>query len=91
MLRELEGIEGDGRRARYVSELVALGPHGEELRGTGTLSGRIAHEPSGGEGFGFDPVFVPDGETQTVAELGERMEGGAFPPRRTPLAPYTLR
>jgi XTP/dITP diphosphohydrolase len=70
MLRELEGIEGDGRRARYVSELVALGPRGEELRGTGTLSGRIAHEPSGAEGFGFDPVFVPDGETKAVAELG---------------------
>jgi XTP/dITP diphosphohydrolase len=70
MLRELEGIEGEGRRARYVSELVALGPQGEELRGTGTLSGRIAHEPSGAEGFGFDPVFVPDGETQAVAELG---------------------
>jgi XTP/dITP diphosphohydrolase len=70
MLRELEGIDGDGRRARYVSELVALGPQGEELRATGTLSGRIAHEPSGAEGFGFDPVFVPDGETQTVAQLG---------------------
>ena len=70
MLRELEGIEEDGRRARYVSELVALGPQGEELRGTGTLSGRIAHEPSGAEGFGFDPVFVPDGETKAVAELG---------------------
>ena len=70
MLRQLEGIEGAGRRARYVSELVALGPEGEELRGTGTLSGRIAPEPSGAEGFGFDPVFVPDGETKAVAELG---------------------
>lgn len=70
MLRQLEGIEGSGRRARYVSELVALGPEGEELRGTGTLSGRIAPEPSGAEGFGFDPVFVPDGETKAVAELG---------------------
>jgi XTP/dITP diphosphohydrolase len=70
MLRELEAVEGDGRRARYVCELVALGPDGEELRGTGTLSGRIAKEAAGSEGFGFDPVFVPDGETQTVAELG---------------------
>jgi XTP/dITP diphosphohydrolase len=70
MLRELAGIEGDGRRARYVCELVALGPAGEELRGTGTLEGRIATEPSGREGFGFDPVFIPDGEEQPVAELG---------------------
>jgi XTP/dITP diphosphohydrolase len=70
LLRELEGIQGDGRRARYVCELVALSPDGEELRGTGTLSGTIAHEPRGSKGFGYDPIFVPDGETRTVAELG---------------------
>lgn len=70
MLQQLEGVAGDGRRARYVSELVALGPAGEQLRGTGTLSGRIATAPGGAEGFGFDPVFVPDGEERTVAELG---------------------
>ena len=69
MLRALDGI--DDRRARYVSELVAISPDGEELRGTGTLSGRIAESASGAEGFGFDPVFIPDGETRTVAELGD--------------------
>jgi XTP/dITP diphosphohydrolase len=71
MLHELDGIEGDGRRARYVSELVALAPDWREFRGTGTLSGRIVHEPHGTEGFGFDPIFVPDGEERTVAELGD--------------------
>jgi len=70
MLRQLEGVEGEDRSARYVSELVALGPDGEELRGTGTLTGRISAQPSGAEGFGFDPVFIPDGEDKTVAELG---------------------
>ena len=70
LVRELKGIGGDGRRARYVCELVALSPSGDEVRGTGTLSGRIASAPSGSEGFGFDPVFVPDGEEKTVAELG---------------------
>jgi XTP/dITP diphosphohydrolase len=72
MLQALGGVDGDGRRARYVSELVAIGPGGEELRGSGTLSGRIAHAASGTEGFGFDPVFVPDGEQRTVAELGDQ-------------------
>ena len=71
MLHALADIAGDGRRARYVSELVALAPNGEELRGTGTLSGRIAANASGAEGFGFDPIFVPDGEHRTVAELGD--------------------
>ena len=72
LLAELEGVGGEGRRARYVCELVCLSPDGEEFRGTGTLAGSIAHEPRGSEGFGYDPVFVPDGETRTVAELGNR-------------------
>ncbi len=59
------------RAARYVSELVLLAPDGTECRGTGTLDGRIAHEPSGTGGFGYDPVFVPAGEERTVAELGD--------------------
>jgi XTP/dITP diphosphohydrolase len=71
MLRELDGMEGEARRARYVCELVALGPDGRALRGTGTLPGRIATAPAGSAGFGFDPVFIPDGEHRTVAELGD--------------------
>lgn len=71
LLEELSGVEAGNRRARYVCELVALSPSGEELRGTGTLEGRIADEPRGTEGFGFDPVFVPEGEERTVAELGD--------------------
>ena len=68
LLGELSGTTD--RRARYVCELVALGPDGEELRATGTLAGEIAPEPRGSEGFGYDPVFVPTGEKATVAELG---------------------
>jgi XTP/dITP diphosphohydrolase len=70
LLAELAGVKGDGRRARYVSELVALSPEGAEIRGTGTLAGTIAAEPRGAEGFGYDPVFIPEGERRTVAELG---------------------
>jgi XTP/dITP diphosphohydrolase len=71
LLAELEGVEGAGRRARYVCELVAFLPGEREVRGTGTLTGRIVDEPRGTGGFGFDPIFVPDGETATVAELGD--------------------
>ncbi len=71
LLEELRGVEGDGRRARYVCELVCLMPDGAELRGTGTVAGRIGHEPRGTEGFGYDPIFVPEGEDRTVAELGD--------------------
>jgi XTP/dITP diphosphohydrolase len=68
MLDALRGVED--RRARYVAELVALSPEGEEVRGTGILEGTIVDEPRGSEGFGYDPIFVPDGEERTVAELG---------------------
>jgi XTP/dITP diphosphohydrolase len=71
LLAELRGVVGEGRRGRYVCELVALSPALEELRGRGTLEGRIAEEPRGSEGFGYDPIFVPDGDTLTVAELGD--------------------
>jgi XTP/dITP diphosphohydrolase len=69
LLGELDGAAD--RRARYVSELVVISPEGEEVRGTGILPGRIAPEPRGSGGFGYDPVFVPDGEERTVAELGD--------------------
>jgi XTP/dITP diphosphohydrolase len=68
LLDQLGGVED--RRARYLSELVIVSPAGEELRGTGTLEGSIATERRGTEGFGFDPIFIPDGEERTVAELG---------------------
>jgi XTP/dITP diphosphohydrolase len=68
LLVELDGV--DDRRARYVCELVALGPEGVERRGTGILEGSISSERRGDEGFGYDPIFVPTGEQRTVAELG---------------------
>jgi XTP/dITP diphosphohydrolase len=69
LLGELDGLAD--RRARYVSELVAIAPGREHYRGTGRLDGRIALEARGSGGFGYDPVFVPDGEERTVGELGD--------------------
>ena len=70
--RMLEALAvDDDRRARYVCVMVAIGPDGEEVVAEGALEGAIAPKASGTEGFGFDPVFVPDGETETVAVLGD--------------------
>jgi XTP/dITP diphosphohydrolase len=68
LLRELEGV--DDRRARYVCTIVAVGADGREVVARGTLAGTVAWEQRGSEGFGYDPIFTPDGEEQTVAELG---------------------
>jgi XTP/dITP diphosphohydrolase len=70
--RMLAALSGeDERRARYVCVMVAIGPDDREVVATGALEGRIAREASGSQGFGFDPVFVPEGESQTVAVLGD--------------------
>jgi XTP/dITP diphosphohydrolase len=59
----------DDRRVRYVAELVAIAPDGAELHARGELTGTLAETPRGSGGFGYDPAFVPDGETRTVAEM----------------------
>ena len=51
--------------------MVAIAPDGREVVADGTLDGSIADGARGDEGFGYDPIFVPDGEARTVAELGD--------------------
>jgi XTP/dITP diphosphohydrolase len=68
----VERVAGEpNRRARMVSTIVAVSPDGHEVVATGVLQGEVAREKRGTAGFGYDPVFIPDGQTQTVAELGD--------------------
>jgi XTP/dITP diphosphohydrolase len=67
----LERLEGErDRRARMVTEIVALSPGLDLFHGRGVLEGVITSERRGDAGFGYDPIFVPEGEERTVAELG---------------------
>ena len=69
LLREMEGKTD--RAARFRCTMV-LAQGGEELAHfTGAVEGRIIGEPRGTEGFGYGPLFVPDGHKHTFAELGE--------------------
>jgi XTP/dITP diphosphohydrolase len=62
----------DGRRtASFYCVLFVLGPAGEEHAFEGRCTGRLIREPRGPAGFGYDPIFVPDGYTETYAELGD--------------------
>ncbi len=59
-------------RARYVCAILAVAPDGTEIAAEGRLEGAIVTgPPRGDQGFGYDPIFVPEGETRTVAELGD--------------------
>lgn len=65
----------DARRgAKFYCVLVAIGPAGDEHVFDGACVGRMLREPRGGAGFGYDPLFVPDGYTQSYAELGDAVK-----------------
>ena len=67
LLRELE--EKESRRARFVTVLALCRPGEEPLTIKGTCEGVIIDKLLGTNGFGYDPLFVPDGYTETFAEL----------------------
>ena len=67
LLKELDGVEN--RRARFVCA-IAIAFNGEVLEVfEGEVKGTITLEPRGKDGFGYDPVFLPDGYDKTFAEL----------------------
>lgn len=56
------------RKARFVT-VISLLMDGKEYLFEGTINGQIAHRPSGKKGFGYDPIFIPDGYAITFADL----------------------
>jgi XTP/dITP diphosphohydrolase len=70
LLDELADVPPVARTARFRTVLVALFPHGGEVVAEGWVDGLIADAPRGTNGFGYDPVFVPDGgDGRTFAEM----------------------
>jgi XTP/dITP diphosphohydrolase len=70
LLKMLQIRSVANRNARFVCTMIAISPSAEEFIFTGELKGQIAKIPQGQMGFGYDPVFVPEGESKTLAELG---------------------
>ena len=71
LLQELANVPDARRTARFRCAIAVVDANGELLaEADGACEGRIAHEPRGSHGFGYDPIFVPDGYGQTMAELG---------------------
>jgi XTP/dITP diphosphohydrolase len=78
LLGELDGFAGPlPRRARFVCALVAVTPRMQEYDATGYWWGAIAEAPCGEGGFGYDPVFVPEGSDLTVAEWPQEQKDQA--------------
>jgi XTP/dITP diphosphohydrolase len=75
LLKNLEASNDSRRRARFVCVIAVFHPSGNELNlFRGHCEGRIAHAPRGTSGFGYDPVFIPDGYRQTFGELPSELK-----------------
>jgi XTP/dITP diphosphohydrolase len=68
------------RMAWFVSALCVAWPDGHTERFIGTVSGTITWPPRGKQGFGYDPIFLPDGQLRTFGEMSSE-EKHALPPR----------
>jgi XTP/dITP diphosphohydrolase len=71
LIDRVRSVPLEARTARYRCVAVCAWPEGRVVWAEGTCEGRLILEPRGSGGFGYDPIFVPDGETRTMAELTE--------------------
>lgn len=65
----LEGISEEERTARFIAAIAVVFPDGEETTCRGSIEGRICLDEKGDNGFGYDPMFIPDGYSITFAEM----------------------
>ncbi len=70
LLENMKSFEDEERVAFFISHIVVFSPLGEEYSVQGKTEGSIACKPKGDKGFGYDPVFIPRGETKSFAQLG---------------------
>ena len=68
-LSELKGVPDSKRNARFVCCMALAFPDGTVKTFFGYAEGRICREPHGKKGFGYDPVFLPEGHNRTFAEM----------------------
>jgi XTP/dITP diphosphohydrolase len=69
ILEELAGVESESRGAQFVCGIAVRGPNGETQYYEGCVRGRIASDIQGENGFGYDPIFIPDGYSDTLGVL----------------------
>ncbi|MFC1476424.1 XTP/dITP diphosphatase [Fibrobacterota bacterium] len=76
LLKKLNGASVQERTARFRCVMVLKGPDYTERIVSGTCRGSIALESRGSEGFGYDPIFIPDGFSNTFAEMEPSVKNG---------------
>lgn len=61
-------------KAKFFCSMTLFWPNGENFSSTGIIEGRISKSKKGDKGFGYDPIFIPDGYTQTFGELNPEIK-----------------
>lgn len=74
LVEVMRDVPDERRGAHFMCVLFVITAAGEELIFEGVCGGSLRREPRGSAGFGYDPLFVPDGFAQTYAELGEAVK-----------------
>lgn len=69
IIKRLEGVEEEKRTARFVCAVAAVFPDGREVVKRGTVEGIIGYEAKGENGFGYDPIFIPENSEKTLAQF----------------------
>ena len=69
VLEQIKGVPAENRGAKFVCAAVAVFPNGKELVAIGEMYGNLLDAPTGENGFGYDPIFVPIGLSKTTAEM----------------------
>ncbi|WP_164668451.1 XTP/dITP diphosphatase [Virgibacillus doumboii] len=69
VLKELQNVPDTDRTARFVCVLAVAIPGKDTIFKKGHCEGKISNDPDGSNGFGYDPIFIPDGYSKTMAQL----------------------
>lgn len=74
LLVEKKALEADARRANFICDLCLAEPDGDVIHFEGRVFGTLIWPPRGNKGFGYDPIFVPDGHSQTFGEMDDTLK-----------------
>lgn len=74
LLKQMGDIKPENRKAKFVAAAALVCPDGREFTEIGEVEGTLLFEPVGENGFGYDPIFMPDGFDKSFAELGPEVK-----------------
>ncbi|MEP9386534.1 RdgB/HAM1 family non-canonical purine NTP pyrophosphatase [Mesorhizobium sp. KR9-304] len=85
-MQEVGAVKPEQRTGRFVAVICLAWPDGKAEYFRGEAEGRLVWPPRGGSGFGYDPVFLPDGQTRTFGEMTAEEKHGWKPGQATALS-----